>query len=247
VLLFLWATPRSTSTAFELVMRQRGDFRCFHEPFNEAFYYGEDRRSQRDAHVPSTSGVSFDSVWAGIDDAAMRGPVFVKDFAYSILHDLPDPRLDAIQHTFLVRDPRRVIQGLANHWPDCTGEEVGFVALHALYRRVADRIGRPPAVLASADLLEHPDAAVQAYCDAVGIGFVPEAMAWEPGERTEVSWYGEGSGPWHDELRRSRGIEKPTTVYPPIEDDARLVELYEEALPLYAELMAHKLDVRPGT
>ena len=57
-MLVLWATPRSTSTAFEWMMRQRGDFACFHESFNEAYYYGNDRRSQRDADVPDTEGPS---------------------------------------------------------------------------------------------------------------------------------------------------------------------------------------------
>ena len=57
--LTLWATPRSTSTAFEWMMRERGDFTCFHEPFNEAYYYGADRRSQRDADVAPTPGLSF--------------------------------------------------------------------------------------------------------------------------------------------------------------------------------------------
>ena len=37
----LWAVPRSTSTAFEWMMRQRGDLDCLHEPFGEAWYQGE--------------------------------------------------------------------------------------------------------------------------------------------------------------------------------------------------------------
>ncbi|MCP4301768.1 MAG: sulfotransferase family protein, partial [Gammaproteobacteria bacterium] len=43
-ILALWATPRSTSTAFEWMMRMRGDMTCFHEPFGEAWYQGEDAR-----------------------------------------------------------------------------------------------------------------------------------------------------------------------------------------------------------
>ena len=41
-ILVLWATPRSTSTEFEWMMRPRGDLTCFHEPFGEAWYKGED-------------------------------------------------------------------------------------------------------------------------------------------------------------------------------------------------------------
>ena len=72
-MLFLWATPRSTSTAFEWMMRQRGDVECFHEPFNEAYYYGSDRQSQRDAEVPDTEGLSYASVWNQLEAAAANG------------------------------------------------------------------------------------------------------------------------------------------------------------------------------
>lgn len=242
-MLFLWATPRSTSTAFEWMMRQRGDFECFHEPFNEAYYYGADRQSQRDAEVPDTEGLSYAAVWDQLGGAAATGQVFVKDFAYSVEHELTDERLGGITSTFLIRDPRRVIQGLANHWPDCTSDEVGFTALHRLFHRIADRDGQAPPVLSSADLLDHPEAATEAYCAAVGIPFIAEALEWDSGERSEVSWYGEGTGPWHDTLRESTGIQKPKTTYPPLEDTPRLVELYEEALPLYEDLLSHALTV----
>ena len=245
--LTLWATPRSTSTAFEWMMRTRGDFTCFHEPFNEAYYYGADRQSPRDADVAPTPGLSFPRVWETLAWAAHDGSIFVKDFAYSVEHDLTDERLDRMTSTFLIRDPRRVVQGLANHWPDCTSDEVGFAALHRLFRRVADREGAAPPVLASADLLDHPAAAIKAYCEAIGIEFLPEALEWDQGDRREVSWYGEGTGPWHDTLRESTGIQKPRTEYPPLEDDQRLVELYEEALPLYEDMLRHKLDIGIGS
>ena len=37
----LWAVPRSTSNAFEWMMRQRGDLDCLDEPFDEAWYQCE--------------------------------------------------------------------------------------------------------------------------------------------------------------------------------------------------------------
>ena len=40
--ILLWAVPRATSTAFEWMMRQRGDLNCLHERFGEAWYQGED-------------------------------------------------------------------------------------------------------------------------------------------------------------------------------------------------------------
>ena len=239
--LALWATPRSTSTAFEWMMRQRGDFECFHEPWNELYYYGEDRQSDRDHHVDARPGHNYGAVWRDLAARAERSNVFVKDFVYSVEHDLDDAKLDAMTHTFLVRDPRRVIQGLARHWPDCTFEEVGFDSLHRLFGRVADRTGAIPPVMASEDLVEDPAGTTMAYCRAVGIDFVEKALSWEEGDRSEVSWYGEGTGPWHDNLRQSTGIAKPSTSYPPLEDDTHLLDFYERSLPHHAALWEHRL------
>lgn len=38
----LWSHPRSMSTATERIMRERGDLRCFHEPFMYLYYVGDE-------------------------------------------------------------------------------------------------------------------------------------------------------------------------------------------------------------
>lgn len=237
--LTLWATPRSTSTAFEWMMRQRGDFTCFHEPWNELYYYGEDRVSSRDDQVEPKRGHNYLATWSELATASQDGAVFVKDFVYSVEHALTDEMLADITHTFLIRDPKRVIQGLAKHWPDCSWEEVGFESLHRLFHRIADRDANPPPVIFSGDLLDNPSGTAQAYCQAVGIPFIAEALEWQAGDRSEVSWYGEGTGPWHDNLRESTGIQKPKTIYPALEETPRLFELYQRAIPLFEEMRHH--------
>ena len=37
-IIFLWAHPRSMSTAVERIMRERGDLDCLHEPFLHYYY-----------------------------------------------------------------------------------------------------------------------------------------------------------------------------------------------------------------
>ena len=238
--LTLWATPRSTSTAFEWMMRERGDFECFHEPWNELYYYGEARVSDRESDVAAKPGHTYARVWDDLSTAAKGANVFVKDFVYSVDHDLDDEKLAAMTHTFLIRDPKRVVQGLAKHWPNCTFEEVGFESLHRLFHRIADRDGAPPPVMYSGDLIDDPAGTAKAYCEAVGIPFIAEALEWEAGDRSEVSWYGEGTGPWHDQLRESTGIVKPKTDYPPLEETPRLFELYERSVPFFEDLYAHR-------
>ena len=57
----LWANPRSTSTAFEWMMRQRGDLECFHEPYGEVWYQGDEPLWPRfTADSVRTPGLTYD-------------------------------------------------------------------------------------------------------------------------------------------------------------------------------------------
>jgi len=38
---------------------------------------------------------------------------------------------------------------------------------------------KTPVVIDSDDLIQHPQATIKAYCDAVGISFIPEALTWK--------------------------------------------------------------------
>ena len=77
----LWATPRSTSTAFEWMMRQRGDLYCMHEPFGEAWYQGEEPLCPRYKYGDKTTpGLTLESVWDNIQHLANKHKIFFKDF-----------------------------------------------------------------------------------------------------------------------------------------------------------------------
>ena len=240
-ILVLWATPRSTSTAFEWMMRMRGDLACFHEPFGEAWYKGEDARWPRiRPDSERVAGLTFASVWQQLLAAAARGPVFSKDFPHYVRHLWDNDFLDRFRHSFLVRDPARVVTSMYRHWPDFLLEETAFAEQRELFDRLADRHGAPPPVIDSDDLLHNPAGVVEAYCNAVGIPFIEAALSWEPGERREVSWYDGGS--WHANLRDSDGLKPQPRQYLDIADaPARVREIYAAVLPHYRHLHAHRL------
>ena len=240
-ILALWATPRSTSTAFEWMMRMRGDMTCFHEPFGEPWYQGEAPLWPRlRADSPRTPGLTFESVWATLQAAAREGPVFSKDFPHYIEHLWTDDFLSHFSHSFLIRDPAKVTTSMFKHWPDFVLKETGFIEQRQLFDRVSERLGRPAPVIDSDDLLEDPAGVIEAYCAAVGIAFVPEALTWEPGRRDEVSWYDGGS--WHENLRNSDGLKPQPRRYLDItEAPPRVQEIHEVVLPHYRHLQAHRL------
>ncbi len=244
-ILVLWGVPRSTSTAFEWMMRMRGDMSCFHEPFGEPWYRGEEPLWPRITPTcPRVPGLTFESVWAGLRDAAEKGPVFCKDFPHYIKHwwETDSGFLRHFTHSFLIRHPAKVIPSMFRHWPEFLPEETAFAEQRELFELLCDRDGVQPPVIDSDDLLEDPLHVVQAYCRAVGIPFIEEALHWESGDRDEVSWYDGGS--WHHNLKRSDGLKtQPAPGVDMADLPARMKAIHEACLPHYDYLHSCRLKV----
>lgn len=253
-ILALWGVPRSTSTAFEWMMRQRGDMQCFHEPFGEAWYRGEDARAPRvTADTPRKPGLSFASVLEQLRAAARARKVFSKDMPQFADHLWNDDFLGQFRHSFLIRNPARVLASLKRSYEkkangiEFTREEIGFDAQRRLFDRLAERDGETPVVIDSDDLLRDPSSMVAAYCRAMGIPFIAEALSWEPGSRAEVLWYDSDDSIWHETLKNSDGLKpQPCQPVEVTELPAPMQALYEAFLPHYRHLHAHRLTVDPG-
>lgn len=246
-ILALWATPRSTSTAFERVMLNRGDLTCFHEPYSEAYYYGEDRRNDRyfkaDSKLETSSGLTFASLHNKLIKAAGDSQVFLKDFAYSIIHMADDTFLDSFTHTFLIRNPEKVLTSMHARWPDVTLPEIGFEDLHTLYTRVADRYGKAPVVIDSDELLAEPAMGMKVYCNAVGIPFIPAAMSWEKRDENPT-WNADEHG-FHDNLKASTGLKIQKRDYPPLNSSDDMMRLYKACKPHYDALFESRTRLAP--
>jgi len=242
-ILALWATPRSTSTVFEKVMANRGDMRCFHEPYNEAYYYGADRRHDRyynaDPSLSVKHELSIASVHSDLTTLAENEQVFIKDFAYSVAHMADDTFLDTFTHTFLIRDPDKVITSLHARFPDVTLPEIGFEELHTLYKRVADREGKAPLVIDSDELLAAPEAGMHAYCEALGIPFIADALQWQKSDKNPT-WNNDEQG-FHDALKSSTKLAPQKRDYPALDTSADMLRLYEASLPHYQALREQRL------
>ncbi|MEM8813300.1 MAG: sulfotransferase family protein [Pseudomonadota bacterium] len=240
-IVILWSTPRTTSTAFEWMMRMRGDMACFHEPFGEAWYKGDDARWPRlKSDSPRIPGLTLQSVLDRMSSVAKEKPVFSKDMPHYITHLVDDAFLDHFTHSFLIRDPAKSIPSIYKRGPDWDLKEFGFEDHRWMFDRVSRYLGHTPPVIDSDDLLENPEDVVEAWCEAVGIPFIPEALHWEPGARPEVSWYDDGS--WHDSLKNSDGLKPQPRTYGSVEEaEPHVKQTYEQALPHYSHLYSHRL------
>jgi hypothetical protein len=240
----LWAVPRSTSTAFEWMMRQRGDLECLHEPFGEAWYQGEAPMWQRfKPGEVTTPGLTLETVWQDMQRRAADGPLFIKDFPHYINHMWTPDFLANFTHAFLIRDPAKTITSMFNKWPDFHEGEVGFPEQRALFDLLSALNGAPMPVIDSDDLLEDPMGMTEAFCHAVDIPFIPEALTWEPGgDPSAHSWWDGGS--FHANLANSTGLKPQKRKYVEMDNlPGRVQQVHRRMKPHYDHMFQYRLRV----
>jgi hypothetical protein len=129
-LLALWGAPRTVSTAFERLMRERGDHEVVFEPFAAHYYFSTDRRSPRfDGEVDPQPSHDFEAILDRLVVAYRRQPVFIKEMAYHVADRVHEDFLSRFRHTFFVRHPRFAMSSLTRIWPDYTEEGAGSAPL----------------------------------------------------------------------------------------------------------------------
>ncbi|WP_371226978.1 sulfotransferase family protein [Roseovarius sp. 2305UL8-3] len=202
----LWCHPRSVSTAFERIMRERGDLAVLHEPFMYHHYLTTTDRLFPDFEPEPGHPTTYDSIRAMIRDTAQTGPVFFKDMAYYVDEALPQDAEFAGQmtHAFLLRDPVEAALSYARRDPEFTRTELGHEAQHRLYHALV-ALGQTPLVLTADQLRHDPEATLRRYWAHVRLPYIADAFEWD--DRVPKDWKSvEG---WHSEVLQSGAIQKP--------------------------------------
>ncbi len=203
-IIVLWTTPRSRSTAFERMMIERGDHTVIDEPFSARYYFSSESRSNR--YEPTEPDATGEKVLGDLLREAESGPVFVKDMAYHTTGMMSPELLANFTNTFLVREPTATLSSLARKWPDHTAEEAGFDALGRAFDILVSAGSTPP-VIDGDDLAARPEEVIAAWCEAVGIPFMAEALSWEPGMVPQwIRWQD-----WYEGVAASTGFVAPTS------------------------------------
>jgi hypothetical protein len=228
--LALWSAPRSRSTAFARMMAERNDHLVVHEPFSQVVDFGEAAVGDRVAHTEQ-------DVLVALREIAAETPVFFKDtmdFHYPAL--LADHGfLKAATHTFIIRHPAEAIPSHHALNPNLGRDEIGFAWLYEVFDAVRSATGATPAVIDSDDLLDRPADTVRAYCSAVGIPFMPEALSWQPGMRPE--W--QATDRWHRSTSQTAGFARKAAGAGEVFDENPVLRSYlDYHLPYYERLRA---------
>jgi hypothetical protein len=219
--IWLWAHPRSRSTALERMMIERGDVAVWHEPLVTLVDHGSWRGLR--------------SVAAVLAAARSEGSIFAKDTT-EYHYDLGPADAAGITHTFVVREPAAAIASHVRIKPDASCSDIGYENQWLMYERLRS-LGHEPVVIDADRLVADPPAVVAAYCQAVGLDFRPDALRWDAGFRPE--W--ELTRKWHLDAGDSTGFAP--VARPPVELTGHLRDYLDHHRPFYQRLVDHALRI----
>jgi hypothetical protein len=230
----MWSGPRTVSTALMRSFGNRPDTVVVDEPLYG--YYlartGIDHPG-RDEVIASQPGD-----WRVALGQLTRSPLpagrtvyYQKHMTHHLLPEIDRGALAGLTHAFLIRDPRQLLASYAKVRSEPTLADLGLEQQAEIFRA----FGGP--VIDSADILREPRQALEALCDALGIGFDPSMLSWPAGPRpTDGVW----ARYWYHNVWKSTGFgpNRPPSGEPL---PASLEPLAAACEPFYAELRAQRL------
>ncbi len=229
----MWSGPRTVSTALMRSFENRPDTVVVDEPLYG--YY----LAHTDVDHPGRDGIigSMATSWRQVLDDLTSGHLpdgtsvfYQKHMTHHLLPEVDRSALAGLTHAFLIRDPRRLLASYAKVRARPVLADLGLEQQAEIYRA----FGGP--VIDAADLLRAPQAALEAVCDALGIGFDPAMLSWPAGPRpTDGVW----APYWYDRVRRSTGFGPYRESAAELPAD--LEPLAAQCQPFYDELAAQRI------
>lgn len=202
-LFVLWTHPRCCGTAFELWVRARGDLEVRTNVYDYAYYHHEGRGMDRHPGMVARPEYAFDRIHASLRAEARRDEVFLRNAAYAVrYHQEPELWRD-VHHAFLVRDPRYALPSHRERVEVLTEEEAGYAAQWELFSMLEEELNEPPIVIDAHELLGDPKGMLRAYCRRVGWPWIPDALTWRPGMRSNWGLWSH----WKEKAARSTGFD----------------------------------------
>jgi hypothetical protein len=244
-ILWVWSTPRSMSTLMAKCISRLDGVAVLHEPFTDAYYFSDRRRSAR----YGAAGRPLDEVWRYVSvDGFAPGTTFVKELAFQAEPYVDDALVRGGTHAFLYRHPAAVARSLLPLKPDFTEDEFGFVPLARMFERVARAAG-PPLVMNGEELRAEPEQFLRRYCDHASLVFHPRALCWprEPFRRWKEH-EAQSQRKWHRRLESSTGVlpPEPLPPEPPAFAFAHQRAAYQRALRIFDAFEARRRALTEG-
>lgn len=234
----MWSGPRNISTAMMRSFSSRADCAVTDEPFYGCFLkHGGADHPMREAIIGD-----MDCDWQSVA-ATMAGPApggktvwYQKHMPHHMIGEIAPDDLRGVTHAFLIRDPARMVASYAAKREAVAPADLGIAAQRTFFEREADRTGKAPPVIDSADVLRDSAATLAVLCQALGIAWDDAMLRWPAGRHpADGIW----APHWYGRVEASTGFGAPEADAPRLTGE--LAAVAEACRADYEALAAHRL------
>lgn len=253
---WIWSTPRSSSTVMEHALRQGSSTWGYHEPCLDAYYLGPGRKSAIfDEHQDwlkdnkdSTYETTFNMIDKTVETSSCTNFV-IKDMSYYYTHfgvEEPWALPSSFEDFFvvlLVRHPVLVAESYlrGNYGEPFEENELGFRG-HANVYGFLKSSGRPFAVVDADKFLQSPGTILAKICAMSGLSYEETMLKW-PAKTPRPDWRRAikafpgfyGSVVNSDGFYPKKSIADPAVMYKKLPDWLRA--FVDRAMPVYETIM----------
>ncbi|GAB5489484.1 MAG: branched chain amino acid aminotransferase [Parasphingorhabdus sp.] len=235
----MWSGPRNISTAMMRSFGGRSDCAVTDEPFYGAFLKTTGIRQPMADEVIA----SMDCDWKSVTEA-MRGPVpggkpiwYQKHMPHHMVTDVSIDDFPDHRHAFLIRDPAKVVASYAVKRVEVTVKDLGYQRQLEYVDSIAEKSGKAPIILDSADILRNPEAHLKALCKGLDIPWDKGMLQWEAGTReSDGVW----ASHWYNRVVNTTGFGSPETSSTSTLTNAEQ-RVADESRPFYEQLSKYKI------
>lgn len=218
----MWSGPRNISTTMMRAFANRGDTAAIDEPFYACYLKasGAEHPYRKETLAAYPSDRRAVLRWIDAPPPGGEPIVFLKHIAYHLAEDDDLGFLRSHRNFLLIRDPRAMVASFAEKFDDVRPIVRSYTMAMKIFDYLAAH-GISCPVIDAADVLRSPELMLAALCDALGISFDGNMLAWAAGPRPED---GPWAPHWYDAVRSSTGfapyVEKNPLLSPALETAA---------------------------
>jgi hypothetical protein len=186
------------------------------------------------------------SDWRAVE-AMLLGPspegaaiFYQKHMTHHMLPEIGTAWMASCCNVFLIRRPDDVVASYREKRSEISLVDIGVVRQVELFEQEAERLGRAPPVIDSADISASPEPMLRALCAAIAIPFSERMLSWPKGRRASD---GVWAPAWYDQVEQSTGFVRKEKGEPPILPPD-LGAIAEQARAYYERLARWKISGR---
>ena len=229
-----WSGPRNLSTAMMYSFGSRSDTIISDEPFYASYLKATNLEHPMRAKILESQSNNPHEIIESCNGPIplSKGLWYQKHMCTHILDNISLTRAEKYTNIFLIRHPSRVISSYERKRENPTIDDIGFKQQLKIFNSLGG------VVIESSDILKSPEKTLKTLCRHINIKFESRMLSWSKGGHKDEGVWGEH---WYNSAHLSSSFGPPEGPIPKL--SKKLIELYEEAIPIYEKLSSHKIKI----